>query len=93
MENSHNQGVSKASSTGVQNVSFRRDNQKYQAYICVNWKLKHLGFYDDIRRAEVAVLKAKIEHHLAVLPRYVERLEKSMEELSQEDDLENVASD
>jgi len=48
---------------------------------------------DDERIAEMHELERKIEYLLKVLPKYVARLEQLVKELSQANNLENVASD
>jgi hypothetical protein len=44
--------------------SFNKQNNKYQAYIKINSKLKHLGCYDTAEEAREAYLKAKAINHI-----------------------------
>lgn len=60
--NSHNRGISKANTSGKTGVSFRKDNNMWQAYITVNYKTKHLGFFSNIDDAIKARKEAEIKY-------------------------------
>jgi len=50
-DNLYNQKLSSNSSTGYNGVSFRKDRNKYAAYVHVNGKKKNLGTFDSINDA------------------------------------------
>lgn len=56
-ENLRNQKIRSDNTSGVVGVCWDTSSKKWRAYIKVNGKLKHLGFYDTIEEA-IAVRKA-----------------------------------
>jgi hypothetical protein len=49
--------------TTAAGFSFRKEIKKYMAYIVVNKKMKHLGYYEDKDSARESYLKAKTQLH------------------------------
>lgn len=58
-ENCINRGLSKANSSGKTGVSFNKDNQKWAAYITVNYKTKFLGYFQNKEDAIATRIKAE----------------------------------
>lgn len=49
--------------TNAKGCSQRKKSKRWQAYIQVNDKLKHLGFFDNEEEAHQTYLNAKAKHH------------------------------
>jgi hypothetical protein len=67
-ENLCNQSLSKANKTGIIGVAFRKDTEKYIAYIMVDNKSIKLGNYKNIDDAIIARLKAEKEYFKEFAP-------------------------
>lgn len=61
-ENAKNQAIPRNNTSGVVGVSFYPPLGKYAAYIRVNGKKKHLGYFHTIKEAEQSRKKASNEH-------------------------------
>jgi hypothetical protein len=58
-ENSQNKQIGKNNTSGYKGVSFTKSKNKWRAYIGIDGKLKHLGYFDTIEEAiKVRQLKA-----------------------------------
>ena len=53
--------------SGITGVYWRKDHQKWQAYITKNYKMIHLGFYDSIYDAAVIRYKAEQKYFNCVV--------------------------
>lgn len=53
-DNQHNMGLSSHNSSGYKGVSFRKDRNKYRAYITLDNSYKHLGYFDKAEDAAEA---------------------------------------
>lgn len=62
-QNGCNRRISQRNSSGYKGVSFSKKYQKYVAYITVNYKQKHLGYFDNPRDAAVAYDIAARKYH------------------------------
>lgn len=62
-QNQHNQGIRKTNKSGFKGVSWMKSVNKWQAQICSNSKVKHLGFYSSPEDAAKAYDLAAIEIH------------------------------
>lgn len=49
--------------SGIRGVSWKKDRQKWKAYLSVNRKQIHIGYFDDIKEAEIAIKKARATYH------------------------------
>ena len=62
----------KTNTSGYRGVSFKKDRQKWKAYISINHKQKHLGYFDNKDVAALAyntfVLTNNLEFPLNVIP-------------------------
>ena len=58
IQNSANMGIRVDNKTGYKGVSYRKHAKKYAARIKVNYKEKHLGYFDDPAEAHKAYLAA-----------------------------------
>jgi hypothetical protein len=58
-ENCRNQGISKRNTSGYRGVGFNKNNGKWHAYMGLNKKTIHLGFYQKIEDAISARNKAE----------------------------------
>ena len=63
-ENSQNLSLRSTNKSGAIGVSWAKNIQRWEAYICVNYKKKCLGYFDDPQEARATYLKAKKETHL-----------------------------
>jgi hypothetical protein len=62
-QNMQNKTVNKTSSTGIKGVGFCKERQRFYARICVNYKSKHLGYFDNIGDAAAAYTYASVKLH------------------------------
>lgn len=62
-QNNENRSKSKNKSSKFKGVTFRKDQQKWTAQICSNYKQKHLGYFETEELAHAAYLKAAEELH------------------------------
>ena len=62
-QNAMNCKVRSNNKSGYKGVIWRKDLQKWQAYITVNRKRIHLGFFDDPKEAYAAYCKAARKYH------------------------------
>lgn len=53
-ENQRNMRIPSHNTTGYKGVSFRRDRNKFRAYISIGNKTKHIGYYDSAENAAIA---------------------------------------
>lgn len=47
-ENNRNQKLSKCNTSGIKGVSWSKEKQKWRAYISIDNKSKHIGYFDSI---------------------------------------------
>lgn len=62
-QNQHNQGIRRSNSSGYKGVSFMKSAGKWQAQICCNSKIKHLGLFVHKEDAAHAYDIASLELH------------------------------
>lgn len=62
--------TSKANTSGVRGVSFKKDKNKYRARIRFKGKEYHLGYYDTLGEAERARKKAEENFYKPILEQY-----------------------
>ena len=60
-ENTRNQRLSAANTSGYKGVSFHKSRGKWRAYVKINGVQKHLGLYSSPREAAKAYNKAALE--------------------------------
>lgn len=63
-ENSYNFSNYKTNTSGVQGVTWKKNNNKWCAQIQANKKKIHLGLFDDLEDAKNAYNDAKIKYHI-----------------------------
>lgn len=63
LENQHNRNRNSNNTTGYRGVSWRKDNNKYQAQISINGNQTHLGYYTTAKEASQAYEAAAIEYY------------------------------
>lgn len=61
-ENSFNQSIRSDNTSGTTGVSWRKEKNKWYAYIRVNGKKKHLGYFNTKEEAAEARRQAEIEY-------------------------------
>ena len=61
-ENLRNQSMYCNNTTGHTGVSFSKDRNKYYAQIKVNYKRKHLGYFENVEDAAKAVKEARAHY-------------------------------
>lgn len=79
-----NESINKNNTTGVRGVSYRKDRNKYRAYIKFQKKNISLGNYDTLEEAAKARRKAEEEYFHKTIERYKEEQEQK-EQSSQAD--------
>lgn len=62
-ENAKNQGIKINNTSGYKGVSFDKKRSKFHAYIKVNYKRKHLGYYDTATEAANAYSLGALKYH------------------------------
>jgi len=62
-QNQHNQKKSENNTSGFKGVSRHKRDQKWQATIQINGKRRHLGYFDDLKKAAKAYNKAAKKYH------------------------------
>jgi len=62
-QNANNVGVRKDNTSGVKGVCWAKREQKWRAQCRVNGKRYHIGYYADIKDAQIAVRKFRELHH------------------------------
>jgi HNH endonuclease/AP2 domain len=63
-KNAFNTSLSKNNTTGYIGVAWHKQQNKYRAFIKINYRQISLGLYDDPKIAHEAYLKAKAIYHL-----------------------------
>ncbi len=58
-ENCINKGIQSNNTSGIPGVSFNKRKNKWRAYITIDRKQKHLGYFDDIEDAKTIRLEAE----------------------------------
>ena len=53
----------RSNNSGVKNVSFVKQSQKYRVALQVNKSRKFLGYYEDLELAELVALEARNKYH------------------------------
>lgn len=61
-QNAINRRIGKHSTSGFKGVSWNKNAGKWQAYICINGKQSHLGYFTDPATAHAAYCEAGREH-------------------------------
>jgi 2'-5' RNA ligase len=61
-ENIRNQKLRKDSASGIQGVCFSKDKRKWRAHITINYKTKHLGYFNSKDDAAKARSKAERQY-------------------------------
>ena len=59
--------MSKNNTSGIKGVSFEQRSKKWQAYITINGRQEHLGYFVDIedaKKARVTIAKDKFGIHI-----------------------------
>ena len=63
VENRSNSTRNKNNTSGYKGVMWRKKARKWVVKICVNYRLIHLGYFDDIKEAAKAYNDAAIKYH------------------------------
>jgi hypothetical protein len=59
----HNKGLTKSNTSGVKGVSWNKRNEKWEAHLKFEGKKIHVGYFIDIKEAEIAVKKLREQLH------------------------------
>lgn len=62
-QNARNQKIRSNNTSGFKGVSWDKSHRKYHAYIKVNYRRKHLGYFDDIVDAKNAYIAGTVKYH------------------------------
>lgn len=63
MQNSHNMAMSSRNTSGVKGVSWNARRNQYQAYVNIDGKRTHVGWFADIDSAAKAVKRTRKRLH------------------------------
>ncbi len=63
MENSHNSKTPSHNKSGIKGVCWATRERKWMAYVKLNKKCSYFGLHSDIRDAEKAAIKGRMELH------------------------------
>lgn len=61
-ENCYNRSISQKNTSGIIGVSWKKDKQKWKAYLTIDTKQKHLGYFVDKTDAIVARLRGEMKY-------------------------------
>lgn len=64
VQNQRNAIKRKDNTSGVKNVSWHKGAKKWGVQMCVNKRIKHLGYYADLELAELVAKEARAKFHL-----------------------------
>ena len=64
LENSQNYKTPKTNTSGVKNVSWYKQLNKWVVSLGVNGKKKTIGYFDDIEFAELVAIEARNKYHM-----------------------------
>jgi hypothetical protein len=62
-QNMHNSKLNIKNKSGIKGISWNKNRNKWEARVCINYKNKFIGYFDDIKLAELLINKARIELH------------------------------
>lgn len=62
-ENMQNRKLFRNNSSGAKGVSWNKRVNKWQVYVGVNRKIKHLGYFEDFQLAELVAQEARQKFH------------------------------
>lgn len=62
-QNNHNQPLRRTNTSGVKGVHFNKKAKKWHAQICLNYKIHHVGLFDELCDAEAAIKAFREELH------------------------------
>ncbi|MDH0157327.1 HNH endonuclease [Stutzerimonas stutzeri] len=62
-QNNHNQPIRRNNRSGVKGVHWDRRLQKWHAQVCLNFKVHHVGHFDDLSEAALAVMDQRKKLH------------------------------
>lgn len=62
-ENNRNRKIFKINSSGVKGVCWLKDRNKWRANCWFNGKRHHIGYYDNLDDAEIAIKQFREKYH------------------------------
>jgi len=62
-QNNHNQPIRKNNRSGVKGVHFNRKAGKWHGQVCLNYRIHHVGLFDELEAAANAVRAKRDELH------------------------------
>lgn len=62
-QNNHNQPRRKTNKSGVKGVCWMKKTGKWHGQVCLNYKVHHVGLFDDLEEASIAVRAKREELH------------------------------
>ena len=62
-DNNRNVGIRKDNKSGYKGVNYRESHKKFRAYISLNRKIFHLGYYNTVKEAALAYNEAAKKYH------------------------------
>ena len=83
-ENMKNKKISNNNTSSVTGVSWHKARSKWRAYITINGKTKHLGFFINKEEAIEARLKAELELYGTFSPNYEKLIQQQSNQQSQQ---------
>ena len=83
-QNLMNRGIREDNTSSVTGVSWHKARSKWRAYITINGKTKHLGFFINKEEAIEARLKAELELYGTFSPNYEKLIQQQSNQQSQQ---------
>jgi hypothetical protein len=62
-QNCQNARIRRNNTSGIKNVHFNKQSNKWQVSISINQKWKHVGYYQDLELAELVATEARDKYH------------------------------
>ena len=62
-QNGHNSKISKRNTSGVKGITWHKYKQKWHATLNANYKRIHIGYFDNLELAELAINEARTKYH------------------------------
>jgi hypothetical protein len=62
-QNNHNQPTRKNNRSGVKGVHFKKQAGKWHGQVCLNYRIHHVGLFDNLEEAAAAVRAKREELH------------------------------
>lgn len=62
-ENMYNRKINKSNKSGIKGICWHKCTNKWRARLTVNGKEKHIGLFDNLELAELAIIETRNKYH------------------------------